>query len=168
MRKHLILADQSTCVGSNISSTESNTNIRIGNEWAAINCLSTIRISYLSNKIKHQFYLHVTVSLLSYDCTTWTLTKRLDKNLHWNNTRVLCTVLNKSWKLQHTHIRTPKKGWRKSFVASAWFQGGVPLSIACFAGLNSWHGNGGARVVRVIVVRNGHSSNPERVGLHFT
>ena len=33
-------------------------------------------------------------------CTTWTLTKQLEKKLDGNYTRMLCAILNKSWR-QH-------------------------------------------------------------------
>ena len=36
----------------------------------------------------------------SYGCTTWTLTKRLEKKLDGNYTRMLRAILNKSWR-QH-------------------------------------------------------------------
>ena len=36
--------------------------------------------------------------MLLYGCTTWTLTKHLDKKQNWNYTRILYVVLNKSWK----------------------------------------------------------------------
>ena len=42
----------------------------------------------------------VVVSILLYGCTTWTLTKRMEKKLDDNNTRMLWAVLNKSWR-QH-------------------------------------------------------------------
>ena len=42
----------------------------------------------------------VVVSILLYGCTTWTLTKRLEKKLDGNNTRMLRAILNKSWR-QH-------------------------------------------------------------------
>ena len=38
--------------------------------------------------------------LLLYKCTTWTLTKRIEKKLDSNCTRMLLAILNKSWK-QH-------------------------------------------------------------------
>ena len=38
--------------------------------------------------------------LLLYGCTTWTLTKRLEKKLDGNYTRMLRAILNKSWR-QH-------------------------------------------------------------------
>ena len=38
--------------------------------------------------------------LLLYGCTTWTLTKRLEKKLDGNYTRILRAILNKSWR-QH-------------------------------------------------------------------
>ena len=37
------------------------------------------------------------VSILLYGCTTWTLTKRLEKKLDGNYTRILLAILNKSW-----------------------------------------------------------------------
>ena len=42
----------------------------------------------------------VVVSILLYGCTTWTLTKRLEKKLNGNYTRMLWAILNKSWR-QH-------------------------------------------------------------------
>ena len=40
------------------------------------------------------------VSILLYGCTIWTLTKRLEKKLDGNYTRMLRAILNKSWQ-QH-------------------------------------------------------------------
>ena len=40
------------------------------------------------------------MSILLYGCTTWTLTKRLERKLDGNYTRMLRAVLNKSWR-QH-------------------------------------------------------------------
>ena len=37
------------------------------------------------------------VSILLYGCTTWMLTKRLEKKLDGNYTRMLWAILNKSW-----------------------------------------------------------------------
>ncbi len=37
------------------------------------------------------------MSILLYGCTTWTLTKRLEKKLDGNYTRMLRVILNKSW-----------------------------------------------------------------------
>ena len=51
-------------------------------------------------KIKRSFFQAVVVSILLYGCTTWTLTKRLEKKLDGNYTRMLRAILNKSWK-QH-------------------------------------------------------------------
>ena len=39
-------------------------------------------------------------SILLYGCTTWTLTKRLEKKLDGNYTRMLRAILNKTWQ-QH-------------------------------------------------------------------
>ena len=40
------------------------------------------------------------IYIFIYGCTTWTLTKRLEKKLHGNDTRMLRAILNKSWR-QH-------------------------------------------------------------------
>ena len=38
------------------------------------------------------------MSILVYNCTTWTLTKRMEKMLDGNYTRMLRAILNKSWR----------------------------------------------------------------------
>ena len=46
--------------------------------------------------MKHSFFQAVVVSILLYWCSTWTLTKRLEKKLDGNYTRMLRAILNKS------------------------------------------------------------------------
>ena len=46
------------------------------------------------------FFQAAVVSILLYGCTTLTLTKRLEKKLDGNYTRMLRAILNKSWR-QH-------------------------------------------------------------------
>ena len=48
----------------------------------------------------NSFFQAAVVSILLYGCTTWTLTKRLEKKLDGNYTRMLRAILNKSWR-QH-------------------------------------------------------------------
>ena len=62
--------------------------------------LSIIWKSDLIDKMKRSFFQAAVVSILLYGCTTWTLTKRLEKKLDGNCTRMLPVILNKSW-LQH-------------------------------------------------------------------
>ena len=50
--------------------------------------------------MKRSFFQAAVVSVLLYGCTTWTLTKRLEKKLDGNYTRMLRAILNKSWQ-QH-------------------------------------------------------------------
>ena len=50
--------------------------------------------------MKHSFFQAAVVSILLYGCTTWTLTKRLEKKLDGNYTRMLRSILNRSWR-QH-------------------------------------------------------------------
>ena len=51
--------------------------------------------------MKRSFFQAAVTSILLYSCTTWTLTKRLEKKLDGNYTRMLRAILNKSWR-QHT------------------------------------------------------------------
>ena len=50
--------------------------------------------------MKRSFFQAAVVSILLYGCTTWTLTKRLEKKLDGNYTRMLRATSNKSWR-QH-------------------------------------------------------------------
>ena len=61
-----------------------------------IDRLSIIWKSNLTDKIKRSFFQAAVVSILLYGCTTWTLTKRLEKKLDGNYTRMLRAILNKS------------------------------------------------------------------------
>ena len=47
--------------------------------------------------MKRSFFQAAVVSILPYGCTAWTLTKRLEKTLDGNYTRMLRAILNKSW-----------------------------------------------------------------------
>ena len=85
-----------------VSSTEKDIDTRLMKAWTAIDRLSIIWKSDLTDKMKRSFFQAVVVSILLYGCTTWTLTKRLEK-LDGNYTRMLRAILNKSWR-QH-----PKK-----------------------------------------------------------
>ena len=46
------------------------------------------------------FFQAAVVSILRYECTTWTLTKHMEKKPVGTYTRMLRAILNKSWK-QH-------------------------------------------------------------------
>ena len=52
-------------------------------------------------------YKHISavVSILLYGCTTWKLTKRLEKKLDGNYTRMLRAILNKSRRQQRTRYQ---------------------------------------------------------------
>ena len=91
----LKLVDKFTYLGSSVSSTEKDIETRLTKARRAIDNLSII---YLTDKIKRSFIQAAVVSILLYGCTTWTLTKRLDKKLNGNYTRMLRSILNKSWR----------------------------------------------------------------------
>ena len=95
------LVHKFTYLGSSVSSTEKDIDTRLTKAWAAIDRLSIIWKSDLTDKKKRSFFQAAVVSILLYGCTTWTLTKRL-KKLDGNYTRILWVILNKSWR-QHPH-----------------------------------------------------------------
>ena len=89
-----------TYLGSSVESTEKDIETRLMKAWTAINRLSIIWKSDLTDKMKRSFFQAAVTSILLYGYTTWTLTKRLEKKLDGNYTRMLCAILNKSWR-QH-------------------------------------------------------------------
>ena len=96
----LKLVDKFPYLGSSVSSTEKDIDTRLTKSWTAIDSQSIIRKSDLTDKMKRSFFQAAVVSILLYGCTTWTLTKRLEKKLDGNYTRMLRAILNKSWR-QH-------------------------------------------------------------------
>ena len=96
----LKLVDKFTYLGSSVSSTEKDIDMRLMKVRTAIDKLSIIWKSDLTDKMKRSFFQAAVVSILLYGCTTWTLTKWLEKKLDRNYTRMLWAILNKSWK-QH-------------------------------------------------------------------
>ena len=95
----LKLVNKFTYLGSSILSIETDINMGQAKAWTAINRLSVIWKSNLTDKIKHSLFQAAVVSILLYGCTTCTLTKYMVKKLYGNYTRMLQVILNKS--LQH-------------------------------------------------------------------
>ena len=89
----LKLVDKFSYLSSSISSSERDINMNLAMAWTAIYGLSIIWRSDLSDKIKRNFFLAVVVSNLLYGCTKWTLTKRFQKYLDGNYTRMLQVIL---------------------------------------------------------------------------
>ena len=98
----LKLVDKFTYQGRSISSTETDINMRLAKVWTAIDRLSVIWKSDLTDKIKFSFFQAAVMSILLYGCTTWTQTKCMEKKFDGNYTRILRAVLNKSWRQDPT------------------------------------------------------------------
>ena len=96
----LKLVDKFTYLGSSVSSTDTDIGTRLAKAWTAIDKLSVIWKSDLTDKMERSFFQAAVVLILLYGCTTWTLTKRTEKKLDSNYTRMLRAILNKSWR-QH-------------------------------------------------------------------
>ena len=63
--------------------------------------------SDLTDKMKCNFFQAAVALILLYGCITWTLTKRLEKKLDGNYTRMLRAILNKSWRQHSTNHLPP-------------------------------------------------------------
>ena len=101
-RTSLKLVNKFTYLGSSVSSTEKDINTRLTKAWTAIDRLSIIWKSNLTDKMKHSFFQVAVVSILLYGCTSWMLTKRLEKKLDDNYTKMLRAILNKAWRRHPT------------------------------------------------------------------
>ena len=97
---YIYIYDKFTYLGSSVSSTEKDIDTRLMKAGTAIDRLSIIWKSDLTDKMKRSFFQAAVVSILLYGCTTWSLTKRRKKKLDGNYTRMLRAILNKSW---HQH-----------------------------------------------------------------
>ena len=71
----------------------------------AIDKLSIIWKSDMTDKMKRSFFQAAVVSILLYGCTNWMLTKLLEKKLDGNSTRMVRAILNKSWRQHSTKHR---------------------------------------------------------------
>ena len=96
----LKLVDKFTYLGSSVASPEKDIDTRLTKAWTAINRLSIISKSDLTDKMKRSFFQAAVASILLYGCTTLTQTKQLEKKLDGNYTRMLRAILNMSWR-QH-------------------------------------------------------------------
>ena len=96
----LKLIDKFTYLGSSVSSTKTDIDMQLTRTWTAINRLLVVCKSDLTDKMKRSFFQAAIMSILLYGCTTWTLTKWLEKKLDGNYTRMMWAILNKSWR-QH-------------------------------------------------------------------
>ena len=105
----LKLVDKFTYLGISVASTEKDIDMRLTKAWTAIDRLSIIWKSDLTDKMKRSFFQAAVTSILLYGCTTWTLKKRLEKKLDGNYTKMLRAILNKSRRqvLAATPHKTP-------------------------------------------------------------
>ena len=93
----LKLVDKFIYLGSSVSSTETDIDTRLTKVWTAIDRLSVIWKSDLTDKMKCSFFQAAIVLILLYGCTTWTLTTWMEKKVDGNYTRMLRAMLNRSW-----------------------------------------------------------------------
>ena len=90
---------------------------------------SLLNRSVLTDIMKRGFFQKAVGSTLLYGCTTWTLTKRMEKTLDGNFTRILWALLTKSWRQHPTKqqlychlppITETIEVWRTRHVGHCW------------------------------------------------
>ena len=79
----LKLVDKFTYLGSSVESTEKDIETRLTKAWTAINRLSIIWKSDLTDKMKRSFFQAAVTSILLYGCTTWTANKTAGEETRW-------------------------------------------------------------------------------------
>ena len=94
----LKLVDKFTYRRSSVLSTETNINTWLAKACIAIDSLSVIRKSELTDKMKQSVFQAAVVSILLFGCTTFVLTKRMEKKLDGNYTRMQRAILIKFWR----------------------------------------------------------------------
>ena len=107
---------------------EKDIDTRLTKAWTAMDKISVIWKSDLTDKMKRSFFQAAVVSILLYGCTTWTLTKRLEKKLDGNYTRMLRAILNKSWRQHPTKQQLYGHHSSLSFIALGRSSGQHPVS----------------------------------------
>ena len=99
----LKLVDKFPYLGSSVESTEKDIETRLTKAWTAINRLSIIWKSDLTDKMKRSFFQPAVTSILLYGCTTWTnktageeARRQLHKNAACNLEQVLAATPHKT------------------------------------------------------------------------
>ena len=80
----LKLVDKFTYIRSRVSSMENDVNARLAKAWTAIDKSLVVWKSDQSDKMKRNFFQAAVMSILLYGCTTWILTKHIEKKLDGN------------------------------------------------------------------------------------
>ena len=80
------------------TSTETDIDTRLTKAWTAIKKLLVMWKADLTDEMKHSIFQAAIMSILQYGCSAWTLTKRLEKRLDGNYTRMPRAILNRSWR----------------------------------------------------------------------
>ena len=96
------LVNKFTYLGSNVLSTEKDIITKLVKARTAIDSLLVIWKSDLTDEINRSVFQAAVVSIQLYGCTAWMLSKRMEKKLDGNYTRMLRAVLKKSWEQQAT------------------------------------------------------------------
>ena len=91
-------------LGCYVDNSAQDIKVRKALAWSACHKMQKIWKSSLPKKIKIRLFTATVESILLYGCSTWTLTKAMEKSLDRTYTRMLGMALNVSWKEHMTNI----------------------------------------------------------------
>ena len=90
-------------LGSWVDTSEKDLNTRIAKAWSAMSKMEVIWKTNLERKLKINFFRATVETVLLYGCTTWTLTKALERKLDGTYARLIRTALNIKWQTHTTN-----------------------------------------------------------------
>ena len=94
-----------TNLGSEISSTKKQMEIRIAKAWTALNKMDTFWKSVLSDNLRRSFFRATVESVLMYSASAWSLTISLESKLDGTYNRMLRALLNIFWRQNPTKVQ---------------------------------------------------------------
>ena len=103
--KQLTVVSNFKYLGAWMESSEKDIKVRKALAWKACHNLQKIWKSKMARKLKVRLFISTVESVLLYGSETWTLTKKLQKQIDGCYTRMLRMALNVTWKDHWTNIQ---------------------------------------------------------------
>ena len=110
----LKLVDKFTYLGSSVWSTEKDIDTRLTKAWTAIDKLSIIWKSDLTDKMKCSFFQAAVMLIVLYGCTTWMLREKARRQLHKNAASNIEQVLEATPHKAPNYTATCLPSWKLS------------------------------------------------------
>ena len=94
----IAVVDDFKYLGGWLASSQQDIKVRKALAWTACHKLNSIWKSNLKRSIRERLFVSTVESVLLYGCSTWTLTRKLEKQLDGVYTRMLRMAMDVSWR----------------------------------------------------------------------